>query len=126
MSVLDLDDLSAWAERGRALRRAEVDGVRAIVSEEVERFEAGAAALQAAPLVAALRERAEQFRLAELQRHGAQLDPLDASTRELVEALTRGVIAKLLHEPSVRLRAQAGSPGGDRNAAAVADLFDLG
>ena len=40
--------------------------------------------------------------------------------------ITRGLIAKLLHEPSVRLREQAGSPRGERNAAAVADLFDLG
>jgi glutamyl-tRNA reductase len=32
----------------------------------------------------------------------------------------------LLHEPSVRLKSQAGTPQGERNAAAVRDLFDLG
>jgi glutamyl-tRNA reductase len=32
----------------------------------------------------------------------------------------------LLHAPSVRLKDQAGTPRGERNAAAVADLFDLG
>jgi glutamyl-tRNA reductase len=50
---------------------------------------------------------------------------LDDEQRELVEMVTRGLIAKLLHEPSVRLREQAGTPRGERNAAAVADLFDL-
>ena len=51
---------------------------------------------------------------------------LDPTQRELVESITRGLVAKLLHEPSVRLRDQAGTPSGERNAAAVADLFDLG
>ncbi len=110
----------------RAQRQAEVEGVAAIVSDEVERFAVAAAALQAAPLVGALRERAEDLRLAELRRYQRQLTELDDEQRELVEAITRGVIAKLLHEPSVRLRDQAGSPRGERNAAAVADLFDLG
>ena len=41
-------------------------------------------------------------------------------------ALTRAIVAKLLHEPSVRLKSQAGTPQGERNAAAVRDLFDLG
>ena len=45
--------------------------------------------------------------------------------REAVEALTSAIVAKLLHEPSVRLRSDAGTPKGERNAAAVSDLFDL-
>ena len=45
----------------------------------------------------------------------------------LVGAIPFGqIIAKLLHEPSVRLKAQAGTPQGERNAAAMRDLFDLG
>ncbi len=126
VSVLDLEDLIAWADRGRAERFAEVDRVTAIVSEEVERFGLEAAALQAAPLVSSLRERAEVLRAAELARHAKRLDQLDEAQREIVDAITRGLVAKLLHEPSVRLRTQAGTPQGERNAAAVADLFDLG
>ncbi len=126
VTVLDLEDLSAWAERGRSERLAEVDHVAAIVSEETERFGLQATALQAAPLVASLRARVEGLREAELARHAKRLDHLDDDHRELVEAITRGLVAKLLHEPSVRLRDQAGTPQGERNAAAVADLFDLG
>jgi glutamyl-tRNA reductase len=126
MTVLDLDDLSSWADRGRADRFAEVDRVVSIVSEEVERFGLESAALQAAPLVSSLRERAEQLRAAELVRHAKRLNQLDDEQREMIEAITRGVVAKLLHEPSVRLRNQAGTPQGERNAAAVVDLFDLG
>jgi len=126
VTVLDLEDLIAWADRGRAERFAEVDRVAEIVTEEVERFGLEAAALQAAPLVSSLRERAENLRAAELARHAKRLDQLDEAHREIIDAITRGVVAKLLHEPSVRLRTQAGTPQGERNAAAVADLFDLG
>ena len=56
----------------------------------------------------------------------SKLAHLDDDSRATVEHLTRALVAKLLHEPSVRLREQAGSPRGERNAAAVADLFDLG
>ncbi len=125
MTVLDLEDLSAWAERGRAERLTEVAGVLAIVTEEVERFGLNAAALQAAPLVSSLRSRAEELREAELARHVKRLGQFDAAQRDLIDVITRGLIAKLLHEPSVRLRDQAGTPQGERNAAAVADLFDL-
>ncbi len=126
VTVFDLDDLARWADRGRLQRLAEVDQVRVIVAEEVERFGAQAAALQAAPLVTALRDRAELLRMAEIDRHAKRLAQLDDEQRQLIEAITRGVVAKLLHEPSVRLRNQAGTPQGERNAASVADLFDLG
>ncbi|HEY5664475.1 MAG TPA: glutamyl-tRNA reductase [Ilumatobacter sp.] len=126
VTVLDLDDLSAWADRGRLQRLAEVDHVRSIIDEEVQRFGVESAALQAAPLVAALRDRAESHRANELERHAHRLARLDSGQRELIDMITRGIVAKLLHEPSVRLRNQAGTPQGARNAAAVADLFDLG
>ena len=126
VTVLDLDDLSEWAAHGRAQRLAEVQRVDAIVVEEVERYTLEAAAMQAAPLVTALRSRAEELRAAELARFERRLRQHDAPQLALVESLTRGIVAKLLHEPSVRLRNQAGTPQGERNAAAVADLFDLG
>ena len=126
ITVLDLDDLSAWADRGRSQRLGEVDHVLRIVGEEVERFAVESAALQAAPLVSALRQRAEAHRAAELDRYANRLAHLDDAQRDLVEAITRGLVAKMLHEPSVRLRNQAGTPQGERNAAVVADLFDLG
>ena len=126
ITVLDLEDLGEWAERGRSQRLGEVDHVLRIVSEEVDRFAVESAALQAAPLVSALRQRAEAHRAAELDRYANRLAHLDDQQRELVESITRRLVAKILHEPSVRLRHQAGTPQGERNAAAVADLFDLG
>jgi glutamyl-tRNA reductase len=126
VTVLDLDDVRAWANRGRAARAAEVDLVNGIVAEQLERFLLDATARQAAPLVARLHEHAEEIRSTELRRYAARLAGLGADERDAVEALTRAIVAKLLHQPSVRLRHDAGTPQGERNTAAVSDLFDLG
>jgi glutamyl-tRNA reductase len=125
VTVLDLDDLRDWADRGLALRAVETDRVRTIVGEELERFVVEVTARQAAPLVAQLHEQAEDVRSGELARFASRLATLDDDERETVDALTRAIVAKLLHSPSVRLRHGAGTPQGERNAAAVSDLFDL-
>ena len=125
MTLLDLDDLRDWADRGLELRAAETDRVRQIVAEELEKYTVESLARQAAPLVAQLHERAEAVRSGELSRFAGRLAGLDDGQREAVEALTSAIVAKLLHEPSVRLRNDAGTPKGERNAAAVSDLFDL-
>jgi glutamyl-tRNA reductase len=126
VTVLDLDDLRDWADRGLAHRAAEADRVRSIVAEEVDNFALDSKARQAAPLIASMRDAAERIRASELDRFGSRLGDLDGAESEAVAALTRSIIAKLLHEPSVRLRSQAGTPQGERNAAAVRDLFDIG
>ncbi len=125
VTLLDLDDLREFAARGAADRQAEVAAVEAIIDGEVHRYLDSANAREVAPLVAALRERAEQLRHAELERFRSRLEGLDERQREAVEALTRGLLGKLLHEPTVRLKDAAGTVQGERLAAAVRHLFDL-
>ncbi|MDQ3178622.1 MAG: glutamyl-tRNA reductase [Actinomycetota bacterium] len=125
VTVVDLDDLRDWADRGLSSRAAEADGVRSIVTEEVDAFQLDTRGRQAAPLVAALRHRAESLAEAEMARYSSRLATMSDEDRRIAEALVRGLVAKFLHEPSVRLSQGAGSPRGERNAAAVRDLFDL-
>ena len=108
-----------------ATRRREVPVVRAVLSTELERYRVLAAGRAAAPVVAALRSRADEIRQAELRRQRARLDALGPDARELVESVTQRVVAKLLHEPSVRVKDAAGSPRGERLAEALRTLFDL-
>jgi glutamyl-tRNA reductase len=125
VTLLDLEDLRDWADRGRQARAAEADLVRAIVAEEVDRYLDDASAREVAPIIGAMHDRAEQLRLAELARFERRLTDLAPAERDAVEALTRGVIAKLLRKPTVRLKQDAGTPRGERNATALRDLFDL-
>lgn len=125
ITLLDMDDLRAFAEAGQAERRREVATVRTMVGEELDRYTAVSSAREVAPLVAALREQAEDVRRAELERFRAKLGELDERQLEAVEALTHGIVAKLLHQPTVGLKDAAGTPKGERLAEALRDLFDL-
>ena len=125
VTLRDLDHLSEWAERGLNKRAGEIDQVRNIISHEVERFTLDQAQRQAAPLVAQLREVVEGFRQAEIDRFSSRLSDKSDEQREVVESITRGIVAKLLHNPSVRLREAAGTPQGERLSAAVRELFNL-
>jgi glutamyl-tRNA reductase len=126
VEVLDMDAVAAMTEANLAARHAEADAVRGIVAEEVDRYGAAVSAREVTPVVTALREQAERLRQAELERFSSRLDSLDPEQREAVDALTRGMLAKLLHSPTVRLKDAAGSGRGDRLADSVRDLFDLG
>ena len=125
VTLLDMDDLRAHAELGLAERRREVTAVRAIVEDEVLRFQARSTAREVAPLVAALRQKAEDLRVAELARQQARLADLTSAQQEAVEAATKAALAKLLHEPTVRLKDAAGTPRGERLAESLRTLFDL-
>ena len=67
---------------------------------------------------------------ARARQHAVPLDAsklasLEPAQREAVEALTRGIVKKLLHEPTVRVKDAAGSARGDYYVDALGALFDL-
>lgn len=125
VTLLDMDDLKAFAEAGLDGRRREIAGVETIVADELERYRAASTARQLAPLVVALRQRGEELRTGEIDRFRSRLGELDEGQLEAVDGLTRALLAKLLHEPTVRLKEAAGTPRGDRLAEALRALFDL-
>jgi glutamyl-tRNA reductase len=125
VTLLDINDLRSFAQAGIERRSHELAAVEVIIDEELERFRSAESARGAAPVVAAMRSWADEVRVAELARFEAKLDGLDDRQREAVEALTRGLVAKLLHQPTVTLKDTAGSATGRRLADATRQLFDL-
>jgi len=125
VDLLDMTHLQAFCDRGIADRRSEVPAVEQIVVEELDRWSAQSSSRIVAPLVSSMFAGAERVRRSEVDRLSSRLADLDPGQREAVEALTRGIVAKLLHEPTIRLKDAAGTPRGDRLAASVRDLFDL-
>jgi glutamyl-tRNA reductase len=125
VTLLDIDALRAQGERSLQQRRSELARVREIITAELDRYRFERSAREAAPLVTALRARAESLRMAELQRHSAKLDALDPGARAVIESVTRGLVNKLLHDPTVRLKDAAGSARGELYADALSELFAL-
>jgi len=125
VTLLDMDALSASVARALDGRQEEAVEARSIVASEVERYRAASRQRGAAPVIAALRARVETLRVAELERHRAQLADLSEEEWEHVDVATRAAVAKLLHEPTVLLKEAAGTPRGERLVEALRILFDL-
>jgi len=125
VTLLDMDDMKSFADHSLAQRQREVGKVRAIVAEELERFRTEHTAREVAPIVRALRTRGEDVRRAELDRFRSRLEALDPAARRTVEALTEGIVNKLLHDPTVRIKDAAGTPRGATYSDALTELFGL-
>jgi glutamyl-tRNA reductase len=125
VTLLDMDDLREFADVGIRERQREVTAVHAILDVELDRYVDESTARSVAPLVASLRARGDLVRSGELQRLAARLGDLDDRQRDAVEALAAGIVGKLLHEPTVRLKDATGTARGERLAEALRDLFDL-
>ncbi|MEX2245671.1 MAG: glutamyl-tRNA reductase [Dehalococcoidia bacterium] len=116
----NIDDLQEVARANMHLRRGELSQVEAIVEEEVARFGDWLRTLEAVPTISALNARADEIRLAELERTLAktQLSPAD---RKRIEAMTAAIVKKLLHDPIRRLK----TPDGERYVEGARALFGL-
>src|SRR4051812_965277 len=125
VTLLDMHDLRRFAQAGVQEREREVQAVERIVVDEGGRFVEARSGRAAAPLVAQLHGRAEELRRSELERFRSRLGTLDPRQQAAVEALTKGLIAKILHEPTVKLKETAGTPKGERLAEALRDIYDI-
>ena len=123
VTLVDLAGLAASASSGVAPR--DVEEVRRIVAEEIARFESTSRAARVTPTVVALRTMATEVVDSELTRLAARLPDLDPQVRADVEQTVRRVASKLLHEPTVRVKALVGQPMGSSYADALAELFAL-
>jgi glutamyl-tRNA reductase len=123
--LLDMDDLRAAVADALTGRQDEVEAANGIVSDEVERYRSASRARDAAPMVSALRSRVEEARQVELDRQRSKRSDLDDGQWEQVDAVTRAMVAKLLHQPTVVLKDAAGTPRGERLVEALRALFDL-
>jgi glutamyl-tRNA reductase len=96
-----------------------------IVSEEVRRYVVRRRGDALSPLIKALRRRGEDVVASELGRYATRLEHLTPDERAAVEALARGIAAKLLHDPLVELkeRSEPGTEG--RHAKALAELLRI-
>jgi glutamyl-tRNA reductase len=122
--LADLDALRAVLETDDGPRR-EVERVRALIAEETGAFMGGQREARLAPTIRVLRARAEQVRQQELAKASARLAGLDERQRAAVEAVTRGLVNKLLHDPMVRGKSLAARPDGDLYVAALRELYGL-
>jgi glutamyl-tRNA reductase len=114
----DLDGLQEIAAENRRRRSREIPGAERILEEELERFVAWYGTLEVVPTVTDLKRRLEEIRDMELGR-------LPSEDRERLRPLADSVVARLLHEPMRRLKAEKDPAKRLDRVEAIRHLFDL-
>ena len=124
-TLVDVDGLEQTVRHNIRLREAEAGRVHELVDAHAEAFWAWLCGLEAVPAITSLRALAERIRTGELDRARDKWEGMTEHDRERLDQITRGMLAKLLHRPTVRLKQAATEDGFDAYADAVADLFGL-
>ena len=120
--LFDIDDIETVSRASLRGRRREVLRVEAHVEDEVEGFMSWWRSLDVVPVIAALRERADEHRRRELARALRRLPDLSEEQRERIDAMTRAIVKKMLDRPIARLKNGA-DPGPYIEA--LEDLFKV-
>ena len=104
VTLVDVDDLQAVAERNRRGRQAEARRAEGIIEEEIQRFAAWLGTLEVLPTVAAMRAQAARIVAEVLADNEGRWEALSEPDRARVDAIARTIVNRLLHEPTVRMR----------------------
>lgn len=122
--LYDIDALDQLVRQNIGRREREIPKVEAIIRQELESFLRWYTGLEVTPLIRGLRDRFETIRAREVERYSHRFCSRD---REQIDALTRGIVNKLLHDPTVNIRKfQSQGPEGFARLDGVRRLFELG
>jgi glutamyl-tRNA reductase len=123
--VYDIDDLQQAVTSHVADRKNEAARAEFIINSEVERFQARLQTLDVVPTIVSLHDHLETIRQAEIERVRGRLGSLSPEQELAVEALTRGIVNKIMHTPVSALKNAAREPEATTVIDFVRRLFNL-
>src|SRR5262249_14111336 len=123
--VYDIDDLQQAVSSHVADRKKEAERADAIVQSEVDRFLARMQTLDVVPTIVSLQDHLETIRQAEIDRVRGRLGAISPEQELAVEALTRGIINKIMHTPISTLKTVARESESTTVVELVRRLFNL-
>ncbi len=122
----NVDDLKAVVAQNYESRRQMAQEAEVLLEEEVQAFEVWWRSLETVPVINCLRDKIEGIREQELEKALSRLGTEFADKhQEVIEALTRGIVNKILHDPMVQLRAQQDIEARRRAMQTLQMLFNL-
>ena len=122
--LYDIDDLQSVAGSHLKERGKEAELAEAMILAEVDKYQRRLHSLNVAPEIVRFQQSAEQIRQGELRRLASRLQSLSPEQQAAVEALTRGLVNKFLHQPVQAIKAAA-SEGNSAAVDALRDAFGV-
>lgn len=121
--LLDIDSFKETRDSSRL--SPEALRMEAMIGEDLAVLKLRMTELSLRPIISGLWRKATAIRGEVLQRTRARLPHLDEQSWTHVEDLATSLVARLLHDPATRLRAQAGNGHASAYAEALRQLFGV-
>lgn len=102
----DIDSLNIIVEQNKKKRSEEIPKVQTIIMEELLEFFNWYNSLQVAPTIKSLRDFYDSIRLEEIEKNKFKIN---ADDFEKLDIITKKIINKLLHYPTVEIKKAAGN-----------------
>ncbi|MBD2682036.1 MULTISPECIES: glutamyl-tRNA reductase [Nostoc] len=126
VQAFNVDDLKAVVAQNYESRRKIAQEAERLLEEEVEAFDVWWRSLETVTTISCLRNKVETIREQELEKALSRLGSEFAEKhQEVIEALTRGIVNKILHDPMVQLRSQQDVEARRRCMQTLQMLFNL-
>ncbi len=126
VKLYNIDHLKSELDSNGGKRCAEITKAKNIIEQEMANFAAWRQSLEVTPVITDLRSFAEDIQSQEVERALRRLQAeLPEHDVQVVQELARRIVNKMLHQPIVRLRAEAAEGNGQSYTAAVRNLFGL-
>jgi glutamyl-tRNA reductase len=125
MFVYDIDDLQGVAANNSAERKKEAERAEKIIELEVDRFTSRMKSLAVVPTILSLQEYCETIRQAEIDRIRGKLGSITPEQEAAIDAMTRGIINKLLHTPITTLKSSTAHPEAETIHEMIRRIFNL-
>jgi glutamyl-tRNA reductase len=126
IQAFNVDDLKAVVAQNQESRRKMAMEAEGILAEEVENFNSWWRFLDTVPTISCLRDKMETIRAQELEKALSRLGAEFAERhQDVIEALTKGIVNKIMHDPMIQLRAQEDIDTRKRAVQTLQVLFNL-
>ena len=117
----NIDDLASVTRENLETREGAVREAELVVEDELDRFSEWWNSREAVSVIRDVRELVEATRRRELDKALRMMPELTDDQRAVVEAMSKSLVSKLLHRPTVRLK----DPASRHYLKAIKDLFGL-
>ena len=105
--LYNVDDLSEISREGLEKRQLAAKQAEVLIAQEAQRCYRALGARTADPVIASLTHSAEAARLTELRRSAQLLEQLTPEQQQVIDAMTRAMFKRYLHNAIGRARALA-------------------
>jgi glutamyl-tRNA reductase len=122
VQLFDMDDLQDFVKRTRLDGQQALGAAHRIVMDEVSEYEK---LLRIIPFIGELHKKVELIRQREVEKTLRNLRSSDAQVNEQIEILSRALVRKILHEPTMHLRTETNQETLNDYVDTLARLFDL-